>query len=176
MAKGFFYLVKSDAKRYENNLSVLRFIRLLVIHTGFQLVLFIRLQHLLGSIPVAGKILRRVLYYLSNIIFGCDINVKVFFKEGLYIPHPVGIVIGDGVSLGKNVSILQNVTIGRAKSGEHTAPQIADNVQISAGAVVVGNITVGENSVIGANAVVTKNIPANRIAVGVPARILDKKA
>ena len=94
--------------------------------------------------------------------------------KGLLLPHNgLGVVIHPKVVIGKNVKILQNVTIGgREGSG---LPIIKDNVEIGAGAVILGNIIIGSHSKIGANAVVISNVPDNSIAVGVPAQVKPRK-
>ena len=90
------------------------------------------------------------------------------------IPHPQCIVIG-GATIGENVTVQQGVTIGanidKADSGRKY-PIIRDNVLIGAGAKVLGPLTVGCNSIIGANAVVINDVPEHSVAVGIPARIV----
>lgn len=98
------------------------------------------------------------------------------FPADMILRHPVGIVLGEGVQIGRRVTIYQNVTLGGARIGDakdlQNYPKIGDDCVIFAGAVLVGGITVGRNCVIGANAVVTQSIPDNSIAVGVPARVV----
>lgn len=86
--------------------------------------------------------------------------------------HPIGIVIGSGAVLGNFCKLYQNVTIGQ-KEGKF--PKIGDDVTIYAGACIIGDITIGNNAVIGANAVVINDVPENSIAVGVPAHIIGGK-
>jgi serine O-acetyltransferase len=81
-------------------------------------------------------------------------------------PHPVGIVIGDGAVIGRNVRIYQNVTLGLTANGVGAYPTIEDGVAIYAGAVVMGGITVGAGAVIGANAFVSRDVPAGAVVVG----------
>lgn len=86
-------------------------------------------------------------------------------------PHPLGIVIGDGVRIGKDVRIYQNVTLGllenmQAVDAVEQYPTIEDGVIIYAGAVVAGPIVVGHHSVVGSNAVITRDVPPNSIAFG----------
>lgn len=91
--------------------------------------------------------------------------------EGLYIQHGMCAVIG-GRSIGRNCWINQQVTIGF--SNETDRPTIGDNVHVTAGAKVIGNITIGDNVIVGANAVVNKNVPPNCTVVGVPAHIIRR--
>jgi serine O-acetyltransferase len=76
------------------------------------------------------------------------------------IPHPTGVVIGRGTTVGRNVRIFQNVTLGSSRRGDY--PTIGDDVTIYAGAVISGDITIGSGSIIGANAVVTTDVPPNK--------------
>lgn len=99
-------------------------------------------------------------------------------KETFYHKVNYGIVVSGEATLGDEVVIRQQVTIGNKGTGEGAddCPIIGDRVDIGAGAKIIGGITIGENSKIGANAVVTKSLPANSILVGVPARNIASKA
>lgn len=95
----------------------------------------------------------------------CHVPLRLLRR--LKLPHPVGIVIGDGVKVGHGVRIYQNVTIGRldsAASGRY--PTIGDEVTVYAGAVIAGEIRVGARSIIGANAVVTRDVPEDSLVIG----------
>jgi serine O-acetyltransferase len=107
--------------------------------------------------------------------YGCYINLNSKIGIGIRFPHPNGIVIGEGVVIGKNCTIYQQVTlggkiIGDSKNGNY--PQVSDNVVIFAGAKLIGNITIGEHSIIGANSVVTKDVPHNVVVAGIPANFI----
>lgn len=91
--------------------------------------------------------------------------------EGLFIQHGFATVIA-AASIGKNCWINQQVTVGF--TSETDCPVIGDNVTISAGAKVLGGITIGNNSIVGANAVVVKNVPENCVVIGVPAYIIKR--
>ena len=91
---------------------------------------------------------------------------------GLFILHGFGTIMA-AESIGNNCFIFQQVTIGGGWLGDHR-PIIGDNVTIYAGAKVLGTITIGNNSLVGANAVVLKDVPANCTVVGVPAYIIKK--
>lgn len=109
--------------------------------------------------------------------YGVFLSHKAEFDSTLDLEHPVGIVIGQGVKLGKRVRIFQNVTLGGARIGDWqdgNYPQVGDDTVIFAGAVIVGKVRIGTNCVIGANSVVTKDIPDYATAAGSPARILKQ--
>jgi serine O-acetyltransferase/putative colanic acid biosynthesis acetyltransferase WcaB len=89
----------------------------------------------------------------------------------LRVYHGAGIVINGRTVLGDDVAIRQNVTIGNARSGG-PCPVIGDRVELGAGAIVIGGISIGDDARIGAGAVVTKDVPAGATAVGNPARIV----
>ena len=104
-------------------------------------------------------------------VSGADIPLNCKIGGGLMIPHPNGIVIHPDARIGPNCLILQQVTIG---TGSHGTPTIMGHVDMGAGAKVLGNVTLHEHCVIGANAVVLKDVPPGATAVGVPARIVNK--
>lgn len=118
--------------------------------------------------------LRRFIEWILRYLCGIEISSKMQCGTGLQLPHNgLGVVIHQNTVIGNNVKILQNVTIGgRNGSG---LPIIGDNVEIGAGAVLLGDIKVGDNAWIGANAVVLCDVPENSIAVGIPAVIKQKK-
>lgn len=94
--------------------------------------------------------------------------------SGLRIYHGAGIVINDATVIGRNVGIRQHVTLGN--SGETgPCPVIEDDVELGAGCIVLGGITVGQGAKVGAGAVVTKNVPPGATVVGNPARVLPSK-
>jgi serine acetyltransferase len=92
------------------------------------------------------------------------------FGEGLFLPHPFGIVVHARARIGDRVTIYQNVTIGETNTTPGV-PTIGDDVLIGAGAVVLGPVTIGDGAVVGANAVVLTDVPAGGLAVGNPARV-----
>jgi serine O-acetyltransferase len=104
-------------------------------------------------------------------ISGADIPINTRIEGGLLIPHPNGIVIHPDVKIGPNCLIFQQVTLGSDGKG---VPTIAGQVDIGAGAKVLGAVTLNERSKIGANAVVLQNVPARCTAIGIPARIVAR--
>jgi serine O-acetyltransferase len=124
-------------------------------------------------IPILPEVIRAI----SVCLTGAEICPQAQIGPGFVIKHPAGIVVGHGVVMGSACTLLQNVTIGEKldDTDYHSYPVIGDNVIVCAGAVIVGNITIGTDATIGANAVVLSNIPAGATAVGVPAQVVSIK-
>jgi serine O-acetyltransferase len=98
---------------------------------------------------------------------GAEIHPSARLGSGLCLMHSVGIVVGPQVTCGRNLRIYQGVTLG---DGERPGqPRLGDDVTIGANAAVLGGVTIGDRVIVGANAVVTRDIPADSIAVGIPA-------
>jgi serine O-acetyltransferase len=107
--------------------------------------------------------------------YGLFISHNAQFPRSLDLRHPIGVVIGDGVKLGERVKIFQNVTLGGARLGDWKAnnyPEVGDDTVIFAGAVLVGKIKIGKHCVVGANSVVTRDVPDYATVAGAPARIV----
>ena len=103
--------------------------------------------------------------------YGVEIGVQAKIDGPIDFPHPHGIVIGEGVRIGKNLKIFHNVTIGQ-KNGEY--PIIGDNVTIFPGSVIVGNVHIGNNVIIGANSFVNMDIEDGNTVAGNPAKVIKK--
>lgn len=122
----------------------------------------------------AGRLKRLLgrLVWLSNTrTFGCYLSPEARIGAGLILPHPVGVVIGEGSVIGEDVTIYQNVTLGRRSAHDARYPSLEDGVTVYAGATLLGGITVGVGATVAAQAVVTCDVPAGALAVGAPARI-----
>lgn len=126
------------------------------------------LRKILSFIYKALKLLSQI---LTGIDLACEVNVGRRFR----IEHFGGIVISGDTVFGDDVVIRNNVTVGLRRTGIRGAPVFGNRVDIGAGAVVLGDIHIGDDVSIGANAVVLSDVPPNSIAVGVPAVIRPKK-
>lgn len=106
---------------------------------------------------------------------GIEIHPGATIGKGVFIDHGTGVVIGETAIIGNHVIIFHGVTLGGIvnKNGKRH-PTIEDNVLIGTGAKVLGNITIGKNSKIGANAVILKDVPNNTTVVGVPGKIVKR--
>lgn len=98
---------------------------------------------------------------------GVHVSSKTIIGTGVFFPHPIGVVIGEGVVLGNNITIYQGVTIGKNHGGY---PVVMDGTTIYSNSIIVGSITIGCNSIIGAGSVVVTNVPDSCIYAGSPAR------
>ncbi len=117
--------------------------------------------------------LAKISHIFWSLITASDINREAIIAPDMRLPHPTGIVIHAQSIIGQGCLIMQQVTIGQIGEG---APVIGNNVYIGAGAKVLGNIKIGNNVRIGANAVVITDVADNCTAVGVPAKIIQRKS
>ncbi|MFW6296521.1 MAG: serine O-acetyltransferase, partial [Halothece sp.] len=129
------------------------------------------------DIPVFRQILKifcAIWEKFLEIITCCEFPNKVAIGKGIFIPHPFGIVIHCDAKIGDYCNLSQNVTIGVGGRGDKQGcPTIGDRVFIAPGATIIGKIKIGNDVAIGANAVVTKDLPDNAVAAGVPAKIIS---
>ena len=117
------------------------------------------------------SLLYKILYKLVQVLTGVELPCEVAVGKNFRIDHFGGIIVSGFASFGDNCVIRDGVTVGLRRVDDPVAPKIGNNVDIGTGAKVLGGITIGDNVVIGANAVVLEDVPSNSIAVGVPARI-----
>jgi len=140
-------------------------------YSGFHAVAWYRIARIFYKIKL--KFTARVISQISRFFTGIEIHPGAKIGRGIFIDHGMGVVIGETTEIGDNVVIYQNVTLGgtgKDKGKRH--PTLESNVMVSAGAKVLGPITIGENSKIGANAVVLKDVPSNSTVVGIPGKIV----
>ncbi len=146
------------------------FLEVLLLYQGLHALINHRIAHFLYKAHLS--FLARLLSQVARFITGIEIHPGAKIGKGFFIDHGMGVVIGETAIIGDNVLLYQGVTLGGTgleKGKRH--PTIGNNVVIGTGAKILGNITVGDNSYIGANAVVIKDVPPNSTVVGVPGRI-----
>lgn len=145
-------------------------LEVLLLYQGLHALISHRIAHFFYKMRFL--FLARLISQISRKFTGIEIHPGAQIGRGFFIDHGMGVVIGETAIIGDNVLLYQGVTLGGTgleKGKRH--PTIGNNVVIGAGAKVLGNINVGDNSYIGANAVVIKDVPANSTVVGVPGRI-----
>ncbi|HHD77695.1 MAG TPA: serine O-acetyltransferase [Campylobacteraceae bacterium] len=120
--------------------------------------------------------LSRILMGITQMITNIDIHPRCKIGRRVFIDHGFGVVIGETAEIGDDVLIYQGVTLGGVSLDKDVKrhPTVKNGAVISAGAKVLGNITIGKNAKVGANSVVIKNVPDDSTAVGIPARIIRK--
>lgn len=160
------FLLFEDQKRLRRfrgkSLAFLRFyLKTMCGDSGTQALFLYRLSRffLLHRLGLLADMLHRLSKFLTQV----DISPHAVIGHGLLIYHGSGVVIGKNSKLGARCTVCQGVTTGQG------APQIGNNVKLWAGAKILGNITIGDNSEVGANAVLVESLEPNTIAVGVPA-------
>lgn len=164
-----FQNIRSDLRAYNGDWSAQGFWAMLVYRFG-QWRYSIKSPLLRKPFSLLYKILFKCVQILTGIELPCETQVG----SGFVMDHFGGIVVSGYAVFGRNCRIRNGVVVGLARVSEPCAPRIGDNVDIGAGAKVLGGITIGNNVSIGANAVVLCDVPDNCIAVGVPAIIKQR--
>lgn len=122
-----------------------------------------------------ARLAARTLAEFTRIVTGVDIHPGAVLGNGLFIDHATGVVIGETAEIGDDVTLYHGVTLGG--SGSDTGkrhPTVGDRVVIGAGAKVLGAIKIGDDSRIGANAVVVKPVPSSAVVIGVPGQVISR--
>ena len=147
-----------------------------------QLVLFLfRLAQQVNRSMIAKVIFYPYLLfyrYLVDWLWAIELPRKLTIGKGLSLFHGHALVINQGVVIGENCTMRNSTTIGHRKLPDGTfskCPRIGNNVDIGANVCIIGDVEIGDNVAIGAGAVVFRNVPPNSVAVGNPARIIEKK-
>ena len=121
------------------------------------------------------KPIARMIMQLARFLTGIEIHPGAIIGEGFFIDHGMGVVIGETAEIGDNCLLYQGVTLGgTGKSHGKRHPTLMKNVVVGAGAKVLGSITVGSNTRIGAGSVVVRNVEGNSTVVGVPGRVVHQ--
>ena len=143
----------------------------MLLYPGFHALIFYRISHRLYE--KKHFFLARMISQWGRGFTGIEIHPGAKIGRGLFIDHGAGVVIGETAEVGDNVTIYHGVTLGGTGKDEGKRhPTVGDNVLLGTGCKVLGPITIGENSRVGANSVVLKCIPANATAIGIPARVV----
>jgi serine O-acetyltransferase len=140
-----------------------------LVYSGLHAIWSHRLAHRLWARP-AWRGPARILTQLTRFLTGIEIHPGATIGRRFFIDHGMGVVIGETAEIGDDVMVYHGVTLGgRALNQGKRHPTIGNRVTVGAGAKVLGPVHVGDDSAIGANAVVTHDVPAESIATGIPA-------
>ncbi|NLC95741.1 MAG: serine O-acetyltransferase [Bacilli bacterium] len=164
--KSFFQSIK------ERDPAAKSILQIILLYPGVQAVFWYRIAHFFYKINLKF-IAYFIMFWVRNIL-NIEIHPAAKIGKRLFIDHGTGVVIGETTEIGDDVLIYHGVTLGG--TGKHQGkrhPTIKNNVIIGAGVKILGPVTIGENSKIGANAVVITDVPSNSTAVGVPAVIKE---
>lgn len=168
------YIV-ADFERTNGNgtFSVPRMLKALMIEVSFRYMFWWRLTryHYLKHNTILFRLCQLILKHYTY-KFGCEISYKTEIGKAVQITHPFGIVVF-AKSIGSNIWLHSGCVIGQAHNGVGDMPTIGNNVSFGVGCKVIGNISIGNNVIIGANAVVTHDVPDNSIVAGIPARVIS---
>ena len=142
-----------------------------LVYSGLHAIWSYRVAHRLWAVP-ALQGLARVLSQLTRFATGIEIHPGASIGRRFFIDHGMGVVIGETAEIGDDVMIYHGVTLGgRSLNKGKRHPTLGNRVTVGAGAKVLGPLTIGDDSAVGANAVVTHHVPAESIATGIPATV-----
>ena len=151
-------------------------ISLILTYPGVKAIFF----HKIANFFAIAKfdLIARIISQFSRFLTGIEIHPKAKIGKNLFIDHGMGVVIGETSEIGNNVTIYHNVTLGGIAPSINSNdqrnikrhPTLEDNVVVGSGAQILGPIIIKKNSLVGANAVVTKDVPENAVMIGIPAK------
>ncbi|MBL4721659.1 MAG: serine O-acetyltransferase [Alphaproteobacteria bacterium] len=153
-------------------------VEIVICYPGFHAVMFHRVSSWLWRRRV--YLLARVLSQLARALTGIEIHPGAKIGSGFFVDHGMGVVVGETAELGKGVTLYHDVTLGgvspavesHSQRNQKRHPTLEDGVIVGSGAQILGPITVGEGARVGANAVVTKDVPPHATIVGIPGRAI----
>jgi serine O-acetyltransferase len=177
--KDYVFLVKSDLHRHAGNSTLSSFVYYFFLEPGFKYSFWMRTCAYVKS----DMILNFFFFFITWLLlrhheykYGISISYRTQIGSGFYVGHTGGIVVNPKAIIGKNCNLSHQVTLGVTNRGSRKGiPVIGDNVYIGPGAKIIGNIHVGNNAAIGANCVVTKDVPENAVVVGVPGKVISSE-
>ncbi len=158
----------------EKDPAARNFLQIILFYPGVQAIFIYRIAHFLYHIKL--KLMAFFIMYMVRNLLNIEIHPAAKIGKRFFIDHGTGVVIGETTEIGNDVMIYHGVTLGG--TGKHHGkrhPTVKDHVTIGAGAKILGPVIIGENSKIGANAVVLRDVPPHSTAVGIPAVIKEIK-
>ena len=149
-------------------------LEILLTYSGVHAISHHRFANFLYRIHL--RLLARMVSQCSKFFTGIEIHPAAKIYPGVFIDHGSGVVIGETAEIGDGVMLYHGVTLGgQVLTQTKRHPTLKDNVVVGAGAKVLGPVTIGEGSAVGANAVVTKDVPDHHTATGIPSKNRPRK-
>jgi len=169
-----FHTIKSDiAIIKERDPAARGTLEIFLCYPGFQAIFIHRFTHKLWNLKL--PLIPRVLSQINRTITGIEIHPGARIGRKVFIDHGMGVVIGETAEIGDNCLLYQGVTLGgTGKSHGKRHPTLKENVVVGAGAKVLGSITIGANTRIGAGSVVVRSVQGNSTVVGIPGRVVHQ--
>ena len=169
-----FKIIKSDiAIIRERDPAAKGILEIFLCYPGFQAIFMHRFTHKLWKLKF--PLIPRILSQINRSLTGIEIHPGARIGKKVFIDHGMGVVIGETAEIGNNCLLYQGVTLGgTGKSHGKRHPTLEENVVVGAGAKVLGSITVGANTRIGAGSVVVRSVKGNSTVVGVPGRVVHQ--
>jgi len=169
-----FKIIKSDiAIIRERDPAAKGILEIFLCYPGFQSIFMHRFTHKLWKLKF--PLVPRILSQINRSLTGIEIHPGAKIGKKVFIDHGMGVVIGETAEIGNNCLLYQGVTLGgTGKSHGKRHPTLEENVVVGAGAKVLGSITVGANTRIGAGSVVVRSVKENSTVVGVPGRVVHQ--
>ena len=171
-------------KTFKSDIEIIRerdpaargILEIFLCYPGFQSIVIHRFTHKLWELKI--PLIPRLLSHLNRLVTGIEIHPGAKIGKRVFIDHGMGVVIGETAEIGNDVTIYHGVTLGGVSPSEDSAsqkdkkrhPTLEDKVIIGSGAQILGPITIGANSKVGSNSVVTKDVESNKSVIGNPAR------
>jgi serine O-acetyltransferase len=156
--------VRADLAANYHRTGIAGFLVALTINTGFSTAFRFRMIQYFAHRSAPLKLIARLIWRAGVRKTACHLHWNAKIGPGLSLPHPTGIVVGEGVTLGSGATIFQHVTLGTNVKGGRAYPKIGDNVTLYAGACLIGAISVGNGATVGAHSVVNFDIPEGATA------------
>jgi len=150
-------------------------LEVLTAYPGLHAIWFYRVSHWLWIHHMFW--LGRLVSHIGRLVSGIEIHPGARIGSGFFIDHGMGVVIGETAEIGRNATLYHGVTLGGTswnKGKRH--PTLEDDVVVGAGAKILGPITIGARTRVGANAVVVKSVPPDSVVVGIPGRVTHRKS
>ena len=151
-------------------------LEILLCYPGFHAITMHRISHRMWHSRMPLKLPARILSQVSRGLTGIEIHPGASIGNGVFIDHGMGVVVGETAKIGNKCLLYQGVTLGG--TGKETGkrhPTLEENVVVGAGAKILGAITIGTNTRIGAGSVVVKDVKSNCTVVGIPGRVIQRQ-